>query len=126
MEAIMKDTYISEAIKYIGADDTTLDLFESQYQIPNGVSYNSYVILDEKVAVMDTIDERKTDEWFANLENVLNGRTVDYLVIMLIFILQNLRCPLRAVPDFIDNILIEFRFMTYQKDTAAVFLQRAL
>lgn len=77
----MKDTYISEAVKYIGADDTTLDLFESQYQIPNGVSYNSYVILDEKVAVMDTIDERKTDEWFANLENVLNGRTVDYLVI---------------------------------------------
>ena len=126
MEAIMKDTYISEAVKYIGADDTTLDLFESQYQIPNGVSYNSYVILDEKVAVMDTIDERKTDEWFANLENVLNGRTVDYLVIMLIFILQNLRCPLRAVPDFIDNILIEFRFMTDQKDTAAVFLQRAL
>ena len=77
----MKDTYISEAVKYIGADDTTLDLFESQYQIPNGVSYNSYVILDEKVAVMDTIDERKTDEWFANLENVLNGRMVDYLVI---------------------------------------------
>ncbi len=77
----MKDTYISEAVKYIGADDTTLDLFESQYQIPNGVSYNSYVILDEKVAVMDTIDERKTDEWFANLENVLNGRKVDYLVI---------------------------------------------
>ena len=77
----MKDTYISEAIKYIGADDTTLDLFESQYQIPNGVSYNSYVILDEKVAVMDTIDERKTDEWFANLENALNGRGVDYLVI---------------------------------------------
>lgn len=77
----MKDSYISEAVKYIGADDTTLDLFESQYQIPNGVSYNSYVILDEKVAVMDTIDERKTDEWFANLENVLNGRNVDYLVI---------------------------------------------
>lgn len=77
----MKDTYISEAVKYIGADDTTLDLFESQYQIPNGVSYNSYVILDEKVAVMDTIDERKTDEWFANLENVLNGRNVDYLAI---------------------------------------------
>lgn len=49
MEAIMKDTYISEAVKYIGADDTTLDLFESQYQIPNGVSYNSYVILDEKL-----------------------------------------------------------------------------
>ena len=81
MEENMKDTYISEAVKYIGADDTTLDLFESQYKIPNGVSYNSYVILDEKIAVMDTIDERKTDEWFANLENALNGRDVDYLVI---------------------------------------------
>ena len=71
----------SDSVKYIGVDDTTIDLFESQYVVPKGVSYNSYVILDEKVAVMDTIDERKTDEWFANLENVLNGRTVDYLVI---------------------------------------------
>lgn len=77
----MKDIYISDAVKYIGADDTTLDLFEGQYKIPNGVSYNSYVILDEKVAVMDTIDERKTEEWFANLENVLAGRKADYLVI---------------------------------------------
>ena len=77
----MKDTYISDTIKYIGADDTTLDLFESQYRIPNGVSYNSYVILDEKVAVMDTIDARKTEEWLANLQEALAGRTVDYLVI---------------------------------------------
>ncbi len=77
----MKDTYISDAIKYIGADDTTLDLFESQYQIPNGVSYNSYVILDEKVAVMDTIDARKTEEWLENLKTALDGRNVDYLVI---------------------------------------------
>ena len=77
----MKDTYISDTVKYIGADDTTLALFESQYKIPNGVSYNSYVILDEKVAVMDTIDQRKTDEWFENLESALNGRTVDYIVI---------------------------------------------
>ncbi len=77
----MKDTYISDAIKYIGADDTTLDLFESQYQIPNGVSYNSYVILDEKVAVMDTIDARKTEEWLENLKTALDGREVDYLVI---------------------------------------------
>ena len=63
----MSDIIISDAVKYIGADDTTLDLFESQYVIPNGISYNSYVILDEKVAVMDTIDARKTDEWLANL-----------------------------------------------------------
>ena len=52
----MTDTFISDSIKYIGADDTTLDLFESQYKVPNGMAYNSYIILDEKVAVMDTID----------------------------------------------------------------------
>lgn len=72
---------ISENIKYIGVDDTTLDLFESQYIIPDGVSYNSYVILDEKVAVIDTADERKQKEWEDNLCRELNGRQVDYLVI---------------------------------------------
>lgn len=77
----MSNVTISESIKYIGADDTTLDLFESQYTIPNGISYNSYVILDEKVAVMDTIDARKSEEWFNNLSNVLAGRNVDYIVI---------------------------------------------
>ena len=77
----MKDVVISDAVKYIGADDKDLDLFESQYIIPNGVSYNSYVILDEKIAVMDTIDTRKTDEWKENLERVLDGRTPDYLIV---------------------------------------------
>ena len=77
----MSNVTISDSIKYIGVDDTTLDLFESQYSVPNGVSYNSYVILDEKIAVMDTVDARKTDEWFSNLTNTLNGRTVDYIVI---------------------------------------------
>lgn len=77
----MSDTNISKAIQYIGVDDTSLDLFESQYIVPNGVSYNSYVILDEKTAVMDTVDARKTEEWFANLEQALAGRTVDYLII---------------------------------------------
>ena len=72
---------ITEFVKYIGADDTDLDLFESQYIIPNGISYNSYVILDEKIAVMDTIDQRKTDEWFDNLEKTLNGKTPDYLIV---------------------------------------------
>ena len=72
---------ITDTIRYAGVNDHQIDLFEGQYKVPNGMAYNSYVILDEKVAVMDTIDERKTDEWFANLENVLNGRTVDYLVI---------------------------------------------
>lgn len=77
----MSDIFISKSIKYIGVDDTTLDLFESQYEIPNGISYNSYVILDEKVTVMDTIDARKTEEWLSNLEQALEGRVVDYLVI---------------------------------------------
>lgn len=72
---------IADKIKYIGVDDTTLDLFESQYIIPDGVSYNSYVILDEKVAVIDTADERKQKEWEENLCRELNGRQVDYLVI---------------------------------------------
>lgn len=71
----------SDSVKYIGADDKELDLFESQYVIPNGVSYNSYIIVDDKIAVMDSVDERKTDEWFANLEKELGGRTPDYLVI---------------------------------------------
>lgn len=72
---------ISEKIKYIGVDDTTLDLFESQYVIPDGVSYNSYLILDEKVAVIDTSDERMEKEWLENLSRELNGREVDYLII---------------------------------------------
>ncbi len=77
----MKDTTITENILYIGADDKDLDLFESQYVIPNGVSYNSYVILDEKVAVMDTVDARRREEWLANLDKALDGRAVDYLVV---------------------------------------------
>ena len=77
----MSDTYISDSIKYIGADDTTLDLFESQYIVPNGVSYNSCIIMDEKIAVMDTVDQRKTDEWFDNLNKALDGKTPDYLVV---------------------------------------------
>jgi len=72
---------ISDAIKYIGVDDKDIDLFESQYIVPNGISYNSYVILDEKICVLDTVDKRKTDEWIANLENVLDGKTPDYLII---------------------------------------------
>lgn len=72
---------VTPSIKYIGVDDTTLDLFESQYIIPNGISYNSYLILDEKVAVMDTVDRRMSDEWWANLEEALEGRVPDYLVV---------------------------------------------
>ncbi len=77
----MSIPFISDAVRYIGADDTTLDLFESQYRVPNGVSYNSYVILDEKIAVMDTVDARKIDEWSAHLADALDGRTPDYLIV---------------------------------------------
>ena len=72
---------ISEKIKYIGVDDNSLDLFESQYVIPDGVAYNSYIVLDEKVAVIDTADSRLEKEWFENLDRELNGRKVDYLII---------------------------------------------
>lgn len=72
---------IAKNIKYIGVDDTTIDLFEGQYDVPEGISYNSYLIDDEKIAVLDTVDTRKTDEWLANLERELGGRTPDYLII---------------------------------------------
>jgi len=78
---IVKDITITDTIKYIGADDKDIDLFESQYVVPNGVSYNSYVILDEKVAVMDTVDARRTEEWLDNLYKALDGRNVDYLIV---------------------------------------------
>jgi len=71
----------SDKIKYIGCDDATIDLFESQYVVPEGMCYNSYVILDEKVAVMDTVDARKTDEWMDKLKAALDGRQPDYLVV---------------------------------------------
>ena len=77
----MSELHISDAIRYVGVDDTALDLFESQYPVPNGVSYNAYVILDEKLAVLDTVDRRFTAEWLEKLEKVLAGRRPDYLVI---------------------------------------------
>lgn len=77
----MNQTYISDSILYIGVNDKTLDLFESQYDIPNGVSYNSFVIMDEKNVVMDTVDTRAGEQWFANLEQALAGEPVDYLVV---------------------------------------------
>lgn len=77
----MKDVTITDSILYVGVDDKTIDLFESQYEVPNGISYNSYVILDEKVALMDTVDSRATEEWLDNLDKALDGRGVDYLVV---------------------------------------------
>ena len=72
---------ITASVKYIGADDLDIDLFESQYIVPEGISYNSYVIMDEKIAVMDTIDMRKAEEWKNNLRNALAGRQPDYLIV---------------------------------------------
>ena len=73
--------FITDDIKYVGVNDHKVDLFEGQYIVPNGMAYNSYVILDEKVAVMDTVDKNFKDEWFANLDTVLGGRLPDYLVV---------------------------------------------
>ncbi len=72
---------ITDSIKYIGVNDKKIDLFESQYRVQNGISYNSYVILDDKIAIMDTIDVKVTDEWLENLENTLEDRKPDYLII---------------------------------------------
>lgn len=77
----MKDVTISKNVIYIGADDKDIDLFEGQYIVPNGISYNSYLIKDEKNVVMDTVDKRKSEEWIKNLDKELNGEKVDYLVI---------------------------------------------
>ena len=72
---------ITNDIKYIGVNDKKIDLFESQFKVPNGMAYNSYIILDEKIAVMDSVDFDFNDEWLENLEKELNGREPDYLII---------------------------------------------
>ena len=72
---------ITSTIRYVGVDDLDIDLFESQYVVPEGMAYNSYIILDEKVAIMDTVDARKAAEWWQNVEAVLDGRNPDYLVV---------------------------------------------
>lgn len=76
-----KDITISEDIKYIGVDDHDIDLFEGQYVVPNGISYNSYIIKDEKIVIMDTVDRRKSEEWLENLLKELDGKEPDYLVV---------------------------------------------
>ncbi|MBQ9363196.1 MAG: FprA family A-type flavoprotein [Bacteroidaceae bacterium] len=94
---------IAKNIKYIGVDDTDIDLFEGQYDVPEGISYNSYLIDDEKIAVMDTVDARKTNEWVEKLETALNGRTPDYLIIhhMEPDHASNVRMILEKYPDCI-------------------------
>ena len=73
--------YITEDIKYIGVNDHKIDLFEGQYEVPNGMAYNSYAIIDEKIAIMDSVDANFTDEWLKNISDALNGRKPDYLVV---------------------------------------------
>lgn len=77
----MKYDIVAPGVKYIGVDDLDIDLFEGQYDVPEGISYNSYLIEDEKIAIMDTVDVRKKDEWEKVLEKALNGKTPDYLVV---------------------------------------------
>ena len=72
---------ITNDIKYIGVNDRKIDLFEGQYSVPNGMAYNSYAIIDEKIAVMDTVDARFGEEWLANIKNILGERNPDYLVV---------------------------------------------
>jgi flavorubredoxin len=78
----MENSKLTDRVYYIGVDDKDIDLFEGQYVVPNGISYNSYVIKDEKIAIMDTVDLTKCDEWLANLENILGPKEPDYLVVL--------------------------------------------
>lgn len=109
MMEIAKDTF------YIGVDDHDIDLFEGQYIVPNGISYNSYVIMDEKIAVMDTVDLRGEDEWFSKLSEVLGGRKPDYLVVSHMEP-DHSGSILRLVKEFPDVILVgnakTFTFMS--------------
>jgi len=107
----IEDIKISDAIKYIGVNDKTIDLFESQYVVPNGISYNSYLILDEKIAVMDTVDARATDEWFKNLDKALDGKLPDYLIVS------------HMEPDHAANIV---KFTEKYKNAKIVISNKAL
>ena len=102
--------YITNDIKYVGVNDHNIDLFEGQYKVPNGMAYNSYVIMDEKVAIMDTVDVNFGTEWLINIEKVLNGRQPDYLIVQ------------HMEPDHSANIA---NFMDVYKDAKIVSSQKA-
>ena len=82
---------ITKDIRYVGVNDHQVDLFEGQYVVPNGMAYNSYVILDEKIAVMDTVDKNFTHEWLDNLSAVLGDRKPDYLVVQFISLFSSFK-----------------------------------
>jgi len=129
---------ISETIKYIGVDDLDIDLFESQYVVPEGMSYNSYLIDDDKIAILDTADRRKGEEWKANLTAALNGRQPDYLVVhhmepdhsaLIAWMLETypglqLVCSVQAVkmlPNFFEGFDFSGRVVTVKEgDTLAL------
>lgn len=102
--------YITDDIKYIGVNDHDIDLFEGQYDVPNGISYNSYILTDEKIAIFDTVDSRFTHEWLDNISKALAGKTPDYLIIQ------------HMEPDHSANI---FNFMNAYKNTKIVSSQKA-
>ena len=102
--------FITEDIKYIGVNDHQVDLFEGQYKVPNGMSYNSYAIIDEKTAIMDTVDAHFTHEWLDNIETALGGRKPDYLIVQ------------HMEPDHAGNIA---NFMKIYQDTVIVSSQKA-
>ena len=101
---------ITNDVKYIGVNDKEIDLFEGQYIVPNGMAYNSYLICDEKIAVMDTVDARFGDIWLANLENALCGKAPDYLIVQ------------HMEPDHSANIA---KFMDTYKDATVVSSDKA-
>ena len=77
----MQNKQLTDKIYYIGVDDKEIDLFEGQYVVPNGISYNSYVIMDEKIAIMDTVDKNFTHQWLDNIQKTLGDKKPDYLVV---------------------------------------------
>ncbi len=101
---------ITNDIKYVGVNDHKVDLFEGQYRVPNGMSYNSYVIMDSKIAIMDTVDQNFTHEWLDNIQNVLGDRQPDYLVVQ------------HMEPDHSANIA---NFMKAYQDATIVSSQKA-
>ena len=134
---------ISDTIRYIGTDDLDIDLFESQYVVPEGMSYNSYVILDEKVAVLDTVDARKGTEWKTNLVAALNGRQPDYLVVhhmepdhasliaQTVEAYPGLKVVLSAaaakmLPNFFEGTDFEGRILTVKEDDTLCLGQHVL
>jgi len=72
---------ITDSVYYVGVNDHTIDLFEGMYEVPNGVAYNSYVVMDREISVFDTVDRTYTEEWLSNLAKVLGDRTPDYLIV---------------------------------------------